>query len=87
MTVDNCSTNDAMINHIFYKISASLFPLGGSLFHMRCCAHVLNLIVKEGLSSIDYSIQRIRESVAYWVATPKREEKFVDTCRQLNIHY
>ncbi|KAF7821910.1 zinc finger BED domain-containing protein RICESLEEPER 2-like [Senna tora] len=49
LTLDNCTTNDAM----------------------------------DGLSTIYDSIEKIRQSVAYWVATPKREEKFEETCRQL----
>ena len=46
---------------------------------MRCCAHILNLIVKEGLEIIKESVEKIRESVAFWIATPKRLEKFVET--------
>lgn len=87
LTVDNCSTNDALIDHLFDKIPLTSFVLSGELFHMRCCAHILNLIVKDGLSTIGISIEKIRDSVAFWVATPKREEKFRDTCHQLNMTY
>ena len=87
LTVDNCSTNDAMIERVFDRISPSSFILRGTLFHMRCCAHIINLIVRDGMSTIYASIEKIRESVVYWVATPKREEKFVETCRQLNVDY
>ena len=87
ITLDNCSTNDAMIQLIFAKIPPSRFILGGSLLHMRCCAHILNLIVKDGLSIISEAIESIRSSVAYWSVTPKREEKFKETCCQLNVPY
>ena len=52
---------------------------------MRCCAHILNLIVKEGLEVIKESVEKIRESVSFSTATPKRLEKFVETACQLNI--
>ena len=48
ITVDNCSTNDSMIDKIKHNFSNALL-LGGKLFHMRCCAHILNLVVRDGL--------------------------------------
>ncbi|GMQ06568.1 hypothetical protein CsSME_00051105 [Camellia sinensis var. sinensis] len=85
VTVDNCSTNDAMITMLMDKLSNSSLLLGGTLFHMRCCAHILNLIVKDGLDVIRVGVEKIRESVAYWTATPKRVEKFEETVNQLHI--
>lgn len=85
LTLDNYSTNDAMIERILKKISPGSLILGGQLFHMRCCAHILNLIVKEGMSLISGAIENIRDSVGYWTTTPKREEKFIETCGQVNI--
>ena len=48
---------------------------------MRCCSHILNLTVKDGLDVIGDGIDRIRESVHFWTATPKRIEKFEDSTR------
>ncbi|WOL13352.1 zinc finger BED domain-containing protein RICESLEEPER 2-like [Canna indica] len=76
-----------MIERILDKISPRSFILSGKFFHMRCCAHILNLIVNDGLSIISDAIEKVRESVHYWTATPKREEKFMETCGQLNISY
>jgi len=45
LTTDNCTINDAMIEHNLYKIIHRSLILGGQLFHMQCCAHILNLIV------------------------------------------
>ncbi|CAL5400606.1 unnamed protein product [Camellia sinensis] len=59
VTVDNCSTNDAMITMLMDKLSNTLLLLGGTLFHMRCCAHILNLIVKDGLDVIRVSVEKI----------------------------
>ncbi|KAL6315305.1 hypothetical protein AAG906_000397 [Vitis piasezkii] len=84
--VDNCSSNDGMINILVEKLSLSdSLLLNGKIFHMRCAAHVLNLIVKEGLDVIEVEIEKIRESVAYWSATPSRMEKFEDAAHQLHV--
>ncbi|WKA08910.1 hypothetical protein VitviT2T_026593 [Vitis vinifera] len=86
ITVDNCSSNDGMIDILSEKLSSSgSLLLNGKIFHMRCAAHVLNLIVKEGLDVIRVEIEKIRESVAYWSATPSRVEKFEDAARQLRL--
>ncbi|XP_023752447.2 zinc finger BED domain-containing protein RICESLEEPER 2-like [Lactuca sativa] len=34
-------------------------------FHMRCCAHILSLVVQEGLKDVDTNITRIRSAVKY----------------------
>ncbi|XP_060962166.1 zinc finger BED domain-containing protein RICESLEEPER 2-like [Cannabis sativa] len=41
----------------------------------------------DGLSVIGDSVDKIRDSVAYWSGTPKRHEKFEDTARQLGVPY
>ncbi|CAJ2662136.1 unnamed protein product [Trifolium pratense] len=82
ITLDNCSTNDAMIDKIKEKLSLNTLLRDGSLLHMRCVAHILNLIVKDGLEVLKDGIERIRDSVA-----AKRKEKFEKIARQLrNSH-
>ena len=85
VTLDNASTNDAMISLLKQKFDPSCFILNGELLHMRCCAHILNLIVRDGLSVIGDSIDKIRDSVAYWSGTPKRYEKFEENARHLGV--
>ena len=70
ITVDNCSTNDVMIKLLLNKLDTSSLMLGGSMLHMRCAAHILNLIVQDGLSLIGDGIERIRDSVIYWTRGP-----------------
>ncbi|KAF1870898.1 hypothetical protein Lal_00030209 [Lupinus albus] len=82
ITLDNCSSNDAMIPKIKDKLRLGNLLRDGSLLHMRCCAHILNLIVKDGLEVVKDGIEKIRDSVAYWNATPKRNEKFEETAKQ-----
>ncbi|WOL11353.1 zinc finger BED domain-containing protein RICESLEEPER 2-like [Canna indica] len=75
LTVDNCSVNDSVIQLLKDRISPTTMILEGEFFHMRCGAHILNLIVKDGLDIIGSAINNIRESVVYWTATPKRQER------------
>ncbi|KAL5180818.1 Zinc finger BED domain-containing protein RICESLEEPER 2 [Glycine soja] len=78
ITLDNCTTNDAMIYKIKDKLYLGSLLRDGSLLHMYCCTHILNLIVKDVLEV---------DSVAYWTTTPKRKEKFEETTKQLRIPY
>ncbi|XP_057745028.1 zinc finger BED domain-containing protein RICESLEEPER 2-like [Arachis stenosperma] len=87
ITLDNCSTNDAMIDGLLGRLDSSFLMLGGKLLHMRCCAHILNLIVKDGLSIVKESIEKIRSSVLYWTATQKRTETFVSWCAKTAISF
>ncbi|KAL5572837.1 hypothetical protein UlMin_022435 [Ulmus minor] len=87
LTLENATTNDAMVDKVKARLqhpSGSLL-LNGDLFHMRCAAHILNLIVKEGFKNIENGIEAIRTSVSFWIVTPKRKEKFEEAARQLNI--
>lgn len=85
LTVDNCSSNDAIVDILLSKLERRSLMVRGCFFHMRCCAHILNLIVRDGLDMIGDALEKIRDSVAFWKATPKREEKFEETARQLDI--
>ncbi|XP_030943500.1 zinc finger BED domain-containing protein RICESLEEPER 1-like [Quercus lobata] len=76
ITVDNCSTNDAMIRLFLNKLDTNSLMLGGFMLHMRYAAHILNLIVQDGLPLISDGIERIRDSVIYWTGSPKRRQKF-----------
>ncbi|GJW01839.1 zinc finger BED domain-containing protein RICESLEEPER 2-like protein [Tanacetum coccineum] len=83
VTVDNCSTNDSMLKKIEEKLFGEHLVMEGKLLHMRCSAHILNLIVKDGLEVIGKAIDNIRDSVAYWKATAKRIEDFHKMARKL----
>ena len=59
--------------------------MGGNFFHMRCVAHILNLVVNDGLSMIESGIACVRYNVSYWSSSPKHVEKFELACRQMQM--
>lgn len=77
LTVDNASSNDVGVERLKRRLlSRNSLVMSGNHFHMRCCAHILNLVVKEGLKDIDGSIGRIRHAVWYVRSSPARLAKF-----------
>ena len=53
--------------------------------HMRCCAHILNLIVEEGLKEIDASVAKVREAVRYVKSSPNRNQTFRSFMERLGM--
>jgi hypothetical protein len=59
LTIDNVSTNDVGVDRLKRRIlSRGHLVMDGKYLHMRCCAHVLNLVVKDGLKDIDDSVSK-----------------------------
>ena len=87
ITVDNASSNDVAIRylkHIFSETENGLI-LDGKFLHMRCCAHITNLIVGEGLKERHESIAAIRNAVRYVRSSPARLKTFKEFVAKVNI--
>jgi hypothetical protein len=63
VTLDNCTTNDNLMGAMKDKLSLPSLMLHGRLLHMRCAAHIINLIVKDEMTVMDKGIERVRDSV------------------------
>jgi hypothetical protein len=87
VTFDNHTTNDNLMCSMQDKLSLPSLMLDGKLLHMRCAAHIINLIVKDGMTIMDKGIERVHDSVGFWCATPKRHERFEHTAAQMNVKY
>ncbi|KAL2904603.1 putative AC transposase, partial [Bienertia sinuspersici] len=66
MTCDNAGAMDVMVRRLKSDLhSFRPLPLNGRFFHVRCCAHILNLIVQSGMNVIDDSVLKVRGAVNY----------------------
>ncbi|XP_062170981.1 zinc finger BED domain-containing protein RICESLEEPER 2-like [Alnus glutinosa] len=86
ITVDNAKANDTAI--IILKDDFELrevLPIGGRLFHVRCCAHITNLLVQVGLAEIGDIVDSVREGIKYIVASEGRLRKFSDIAKRLQL--
>lgn len=76
ITLDNVASNDAFVNILRTQLNLrNVLIKNGQFFHIKWCAHILNLIVQEGLKNMDASIVKIRESVKYIKGSQGRKEK------------
>nr|GEY32797.1 hypothetical protein [Tanacetum cinerariifolium] len=87
ISVDNAAYNDKVVKTLKTNFSrVKKLPYEGRLFHVRCCAHILNLLVKDGLSKISDVIGEVREAVKYINYSEARRQIFSNVAHQLQIH-
>ncbi|XP_050277953.1 zinc finger BED domain-containing protein RICESLEEPER 2-like [Quercus robur] len=86
LTVDNASSNGATIKFL-ENVTKDWegTVLEHEFLHIRCCAHILNLIVGDGMREIDASIAKVREVVRYVKSSPNRNQTFVGFVERLGI--
>jgi hypothetical protein len=65
VTLDNCTTNDNLMCSMQDKLPLPSLMLDSKLLHIRCAAHIINLIVKDGITLMDKDIERVRDSVGF----------------------
>jgi hypothetical protein len=86
ITLDNASSNDSAITNLKSKFLArknsSFDPM---YFHVCCAAHIVNLVVNDGLQPIDSLISDLRNTVKYFKRSPTRMYKFVEVCNQYSV--
>lgn len=88
VTVDNAKANDVAIKTLkdsFSLRNSKPLPVNGKLFHVRCCAHILNLCVQDGLKPIKEIVNRIRDEVKYVCASEGRLIKFAEIAKLLQL--
>ena len=71
---------------ILYCVNSKVFSLTldnaliykDRFFHLRCCTHILNLVVHVGLKDINEVVLKIRESVKHMSGSQLRKKKFLE---------
>ncbi|KAL4581977.1 hypothetical protein LXL04_006513 [Taraxacum kok-saghyz] len=77
ITVDNASSNDTAVAYMKKRLEQwGTDILKAKHLHMRCIAHIINLVVTDGLKEGSDSIDRVRASVKYIRNSPSRLAKF-----------
>ena len=70
--------NDIVIGYVTIQLLAwkndDGLALAGQYIHMRCCAHILNLIVVSGLGELYASVAATRNAVKYVRSSTTRYE-------------
>ena len=73
LTVDNASSNNIAVEHLKGKTKMwKSTILSNEFLHVRCAAHILNLVVKDGLFEANASIVKIRNAVRFFRSSPAR---------------
>jgi hypothetical protein len=77
ITVDNASSNDVAVGVLRRRLNnMNGLVLDGEYLHFRCCAHILNLVVLDGLKTNNLVISKIRTAVKFVRSSPQRLAKF-----------
>lgn len=77
VTVDNASSNDVAVCYLKKRINNwKGSVLKGEYLHVRCVAHIMNLVVNDGLKLSNDSVCRVRNAVRYVRQSPSRLQKF-----------
>ncbi|KAK5846058.1 hypothetical protein PVK06_002324 [Gossypium arboreum] len=77
--MDNASYNNAAVRMLKDSLSFhKRLLLNKKLFHIRCYAHILNLLVHDGLFKIEDVIDNVKESVKHIIASTVRLTMFSD---------
>jgi len=75
LILDNASNNTSACAELKATHKRVLLFEGEHL-HVRCCAHILNLLVQDGMKLIHSAIKKLRELLKYIDSSPSRIQEF-----------
>ncbi|PLW11606.1 hypothetical protein PCANC_20427 [Puccinia coronata f. sp. avenae] len=88
ITVDNASSNDVAVTclaSVLESCSTRTPDMNAKYFHVCCLAHIINLIVKDGLGTLSPAISKIRDSVCYTKSLSSRKQLFREAIDEANL--
>ncbi|KAH7659241.1 Ribonuclease H-like protein [Dioscorea alata] len=87
ISVDNASSNDAALNSLRRKLCSvtNSIVLEPKFLHLRCGAHIINLVVNEGLKEIENSVASIRLACKFVRSSTVRQQLFEECCEREGI--
>ncbi|GJZ58841.1 zinc finger BED domain-containing protein RICESLEEPER 2 [Tanacetum coccineum] len=77
MTVDNIASNDKALEYLLENLPTKYDD--GKHFHVRCMAHILNLVVKDGLKDFKKEVETIASAVKYIKHSSQRVTNFKES--------
>lgn len=78
ITIDNASSNDVTISYVKRRLESWKFiVIDRELLHMKCCGHIITLIVNDGLINMHDSIVSICDIVRYVRSSSKRMTEYI----------
>jgi hypothetical protein len=86
VTVDNASSNSVTISYL--KNVMKDWPtniLSNEHFHVRCCVHIVNLIICDDLKEMNVSVVKIRNAIRFVRSSPSRLLTFKKCAKKLHI--
>ncbi|XP_043687054.1 zinc finger BED domain-containing protein RICESLEEPER 2-like [Telopea speciosissima] len=88
ITMDNASKNDFIINYLkLWLCRKEALLRNGEIFHVCCGAHILHLIVQDGLEELKDVLVKIRDMVRWINDSPSRIESFRDILVQTRLSH
>ncbi|KAL1567116.1 zinc finger BED domain-containing protein RICESLEEPER 2-like [Salvia divinorum] len=86
LTLDNAAANDSSVDLLLTQMNLNNSLLcNGEFFHIRCCAHIINLVIQDGLKDINQSVVKVRESVKYVRGSQIRKQKFLECVNKVGL--
>ena len=77
--MDNATSNNAAITNLKHELDRqNMLVAEGSLLHQQCCAHILNLIVNDGLKMVKGIVSKIRECTKWIYSSQSQLQNFED---------